>query len=153
MPNRLNSWTRWLKLIIAVTVAAGFLIAAFTQTNKPAGRENLKIQLTELRSQAVQSALLAETVLSRTTTAAYIEGQLSFVRDKTDETLDTLKAAKPESGLRPFFATAYALGDNLRNELSILLASYQDDARVNTAASNLRNLLQQMLALEANLSA
>src|SRR2546423_11333793 len=86
MHKRARSWGNWLTptILLSALIGAAFWIGRAEE--KPSGRDELKIEVAELRSQAGVGQLLAEQAATGKVTSLFLRGQASQPQKNVDAT-------------------------------------------------------------------
>jgi hypothetical protein len=133
-------------------LAIGALFLFLRKESESVDAANLKIEAAELRSQAVQGALLADGALTDKTTATFFKEQLDLLEDKAGENLKTLSSAKPKKGVEGHLVEAVKLGQEVKAALSNLSASYRERERAAHLKQDCEKLALRLWDLEATLT-
>lgn len=132
-------------------LAGGVVFWGVREINKPLGRDELKIEVADLRSHASEGRKLAEQSSPDKTTRSYFEAQALLLMDKAKEVKKQLDDANPESGLEVEQWQARHLAGQVKTDLEQLSTSYGQPREANRVKGELENLNPQLSELEESL--
>jgi hypothetical protein len=132
-------------------IALSLLVAMFFCGcgKKTLDQSDLKIAVGELRSQAAQVRLIAQTILTDTATSVYRRVELSLVREKIEETIQNLGSGEPKPDLEQRVRRTETLGWRVRDDLTRLSES-QDRRTAREIGADLDSIIDEVLDLEAS---
>src|SRR2546421_154697 len=148
MHKRAGSWSSWLTLAILLSAAVGAAFWIGRAEEKLSGREKLKIEVAELRSQAGVGQLLAEQAATGKVTSVFFREQASQLQKNVDAAREKLDSSQFEPDVRDASARAGELSARLGDSVRALGGAY-GDARAGVALRDeFANLFSQLMSLE-----
>ena len=134
-------------ITILVFVLAGWL---WQKRNQELKADELRIQLIDVRSQAVQSKAIAEGRLSNKLTERYYYAQLGWIRQKTDAVSSTLSAKPPDPKMADEASVLTEITQRLGAVEQSLVAS-ADPEILASVTKTLIDLISRLNAVERRL--
>jgi len=119
--KRVRAWSIWLQGAIAVAAILGVVLGLIYARSTPAGRDSLKIEVAELRSQAAEGRLLAEQAAQGALTSRYQRSAVLQLRGKIESTSMKLQSLRVEPGLDQMLVQARQAAAELTNTIGELL--------------------------------
>src|SRR5947209_11935263 len=113
MHKRARSWGNWLTLAILLSAFVGAAFWMAGAKEKPSSRDELKIEVAELRSQAGVGQLLAEQAATGNITSVFLKEQASQLQKNVDATRKQLDPSQFEPDVRDASARAGELSARL----------------------------------------
>lgn len=141
----------WLQIIAVLLLLGGLLVWLVRAETKPLNRDELKIEVSNLRSYAAEGRLLAEPSLSGKATRAYFQTQTDLLEDKAEDALKGLDAAKVEEGLELKHWEARSLARQVKTSLERLYSSFERPQEMESVKGELEKLLSRLKELEESL--
>lgn len=136
---------------IILLLAGGLVFWLVREMSAPLGRDELKIEVADLRSQASEGAKMAEQSSPDKTTRAYFQAQTLLLVDKAQESKKQLDDATPESGLEVQHWEARHLAGQVKTELEQLSTSFAQPQASSRVKNELEKLYPQLKELEEGL--
>jgi hypothetical protein len=141
----------WTQAAIIILLAGGVVFWGVREINKPLGRDELKIEVADLRSHASEGRKLADQSSPDKTTRAYFEAQTLLLVDKAQEVKKQLDDTNPESGLEVQQGQARHLAGQVKTNLEQLSTSFAQPYEANKVKDELGTLYPQLSELEESL--
>jgi hypothetical protein len=148
MHKRARHWSIWLQGAILLSILVGTALWITSAEKTPAGQEDLKNTVAELRAQAAVSQLLAERAAAGNLTSIYLRAQTFELQKKVGSVIEEMDSLKLESGLEEKRAKARALANALNAGLLSLSNSPQSAGAVQ---GDFAGLCSQLIELENGL--
>ena len=143
--------TKLMQAIIVALIAGGVIFWIGAETGKPAGREDLKVEVVDIRSNVSEAAKIIEAAAAGRLTARYFQNETAMLQEKLVKTSETLGSAKPEPGLEPEFAQARDLAENAATELGRLSSSFGDKPAMEDTKARLAEIFEKARTMEKGL--
>lgn len=140
-----------MQAIIAALIAGGVIFWIGAETNKPAGRKDLKVEVTDIRSNVSEAAKIIEAAESGSLTAKYFQNEIAMLQEGLSKTSKALGSAKPEPGLEAKFAQARQLAESAAAELGGLSSSFGDKAAMENTKAKLAEIFEKSVTMEKDL--
>lgn len=141
----------WLQTIGALLLCGGLIAWFIRAETKPLNRDELKIEISDLRSFVAAGTLLAQQAASATVTRAYFETQTDLLQDKAETAMKSLEGSQVEPGLELKHWQARQLASQVNAALDKLYSSLARPQNMNTVRGDLEKLLPQLKELEESL--
>ena len=151
MHKRARSWGNWLTLAILLSAFVGAAFWMAGAEEKPSGREELKIEVAELRSQAGVGQLLSEQAATGKVTSVFLREQASQLQKNVDAARKQLDPSQFEPGVRDTAARAGELSARLGDSVRALSAAYGNPQAAGALKDEFANLFSQLMVLESSL--
>jgi hypothetical protein len=136
---------------IILLLAGGVVFWGVREINQPLGRDELKIEVADLRSLASEGRQLADQCSPDKTTRAYFEAQTLLLADKVQEVKKQLEDTNPEPGLEAQQLQARRLAGQVRTNLERLSTSFSEPQEANKVKDGLEIIYLQLRELEESL--
>jgi hypothetical protein len=136
---------------VLLLLVGGVIYWGVKAASKPLSRDDLKIEVGDLRSDASEGAQFAEQASPDKTTRAYFEEQTSMLADKVKEAKKKLDDATPETGLEVQHWEARHLAGQVEAELERLTSAFAQPQEANGVKGELEKLYAQLKELEESL--
>jgi hypothetical protein len=151
MHKRARSWGNWLTptILLSALIGAAFWIGRAEE--KPSGRDELKIEVAELRSQAGVGQLLAEQAATGKVTSVFFREQASQLQKNVDAAREKLDSSQFEPDVRDASARAGELSARLGDSVRALGGAYGNTQAAGALRDEFANLFSQLMALENSL--
>ena len=151
MHKRARSWGNWLTpaILLSALIGAAFWIGRAEE--KPSGRDELKIEVAELRSQAGVGQLLAEQAATGNVTSVFHREQASQLQKNVDAVRKQLDPTRFEPDVRDTSARAGELSARLSEDVRALGGAYGDARAAGALKDEFANLFSQLMSLENSL--
>lgn len=151
MHKRARSWANWLALAILLLMlgAGGASLAVSRQTL--ADRHSLKNDVSELKSQAGVSRLIAAQALAGNLTGNYVESQAAQIEKGVVQAREQLTPDAFQPELSTQVSQAADLARRLGGALDTLREAGSDREAAESARKNLDGLCQELSQLEEGL--
>jgi hypothetical protein len=141
----------WLQWAVLLSVLAGVLVWAVGASETPAGRDELKNVVAELRSQAAAGKLLAEQAATGKVTSRYFKAQASELRKNVEAARGQLDPSKFRPELREAAGRAGGLAGRLSEDAGALGGAYGDARAADALKEEFAGLFSQLMSLEEGL--
>jgi hypothetical protein len=151
MHKRARHWSIWLQGAVLLSILVGAAIWITSAEKSPPRQADLKIVVSELRSQAAVGQLLAEQASARNLTRTYLRAQTNELQQKVESSTKELNSLKVESGLEEKAAKARGLANALTGDLLSLSHSYQNPQAASALPGDFARLSAQLIELENSL--
>jgi paraquat-inducible protein B len=151
MHKRARSWGNWLTLAIILSAVIGAAFWIGRAEEKPSGREELKIEVAELRSQAGVGQLLAEQAANGKVTSVFLREQASQLQKNVEAMHKKLDPSQFEPGVRDASARAGELSARLGEDVRALGGAYGNTQAAGALKEEFANLFSQLMSLENSL--
>jgi hypothetical protein len=151
MHKRVRSWSVWLQWAVLVSALAGALVWAVGAARTPSGRDELKNEVAELRSQAAAAGLLAEQAVTGNVTSVYFKAQASELRKNVEAVRGQLDPAKFRPELREAVARAGDLAGRLSEDVRATEGAYGDRRAAGASREEFAGLFSELMGIEEGL--
>jgi len=151
MHKRARSWGNWLTLAIFLSAVIGAALWIGRAEEKPSGRDELKIEVAELRSQAGVGQLLAEQAATGNVTSIFHREQASQLQKNVEAARKQLDPSEFEPGVRAAAERAGELSARLGEDVRALGDTYGDAPAAGALKDEFANLFSQLMSLENSL--
>lgn len=151
MSKRARSWNGWLTSAVLLSVAAGVAFLFVRSSEKPSGRDELKIEVAGLRSEAAVGQLLSEQAAAGDVTSVFLEAQASQLRKNVEAARGRLKPSDFEPGLRDTVGSAGVLAAKLSDAAGALASSSANVQRAGGLKAEFAGLSSQLMSMEDGL--
>ena len=151
MHKRVRSWNVWLQWALLLSVLAGALAWAVGASRTPSGREELKNEVAELRSQAAVGQFLAEQAATGNVTSVYFKAQASELRKNVEAARGQLDPSKFRPELRGEVARASEMAGRLSEDVNSLGGAYGDGRAAGALRDEFAGLFSQLMGMEEGL--
>src|SRR2546421_1887721 len=151
MHKRAGSWSSWLTLAILLSAAVGAAFWIGRAEEKLSGREKLKIDVAELRSQTGVGQLLAEQAAAGKVTSVFLREQASQLQKNVEAARKQLDPSEFEPGVRAAAERAGELSARLGEDVRALGDAYGDAPAAGALKDEFENLFSQLMSLENSL--
>ena len=151
MSKRVRSWSIWLQWAVLLSVLAGALAWAAGASRTPSGREELKNEVAELRSQAAAGQLLAEQAATGKVTSVYFKEQASELRKNVEAARGQLDPSKFRPELREAVARAGDLAGRLSEDVRATEGAYGDGRAAGALREEFAGLFSELMGTEEGL--
>ena len=151
MHKRARSWGNGLTLAILLSAVIGAAFWIGRAEEKPSGREELKIEVAELRSQAGVGQLLAEQAANGKVTSVFLREQASQLQKNVEATHKKLDPSQFEPSVRDASSRAGELSARLGENVRALAGAYGDTQAAGALKDEFANLFSQLMSLENSL--
>jgi hypothetical protein len=141
----------WGQAAVVLLLSGGFVLWGVRAANKPLDREELKIEVADLRSHASEGARFAAEASPGKTTRTYFEEQTRMLADKAREAKKELDDAKAEAGLEVRHWEARHLAGQVEALLRQLPSAFAQPQEANRLKGELEKLYTQLRGLEESL--
>lgn len=138
-------------IIIVALIAGGMIFWIGAEMGKPAGREDLKVEVVDIRSNVSEAAKVIEAATYGRLTAKYIQNETAMLQENLAKTSKTLGSAKVEPGLEAKFAEARQLAESAATELGRLSSSFGDKQAMEEAKAKLAEIFERTVTMEKDL--
>ena len=95
-----------MQAILVALIAGGMIFWIGAEMGKPAGREDLKVEVVDIRSNVSEAAKIIEAAASGRLTGKYFQNETAMLQENLAKTSKTLGSAKVEPGLEAKFVEA-----------------------------------------------
>ena len=147
MHKRARSWGNWLTLAIFLSAVIGAALWIGRAEEKPSGRDELKIEVAELRSQAAVGQLLAEQAATGKVTSVYFKAQASELQKNVDAARGRLDPSKFKPELREAAARAGEMAGRLSEGVRAVGGAYGDARAAGALKGEFEGLFSQLMGL------
>jgi hypothetical protein len=137
--------------MITILIAGGVIFWAVAEMSKPAGRDNLKVEVADIRSNVSEASKVIEAATAGSLTAKYFQSEIAMLQEKLADTSKTLGSAKPEPGLEEKFAQARRLAESAAAELGGLSSSFGDNPALEGAKAKVAEIFEKAVTMEKDL--
>lgn len=151
MHKRVRSWSVWSQWAVLVSVLAGALVWAVGAARAPSGRDELKNEVAELRSQAAVGQLLAEQAATGNVTSVYFKAQASELRKNVEAARGQLDPSKFRPELREAVARAGELAGRLSEDVRAAEGAYGDGRAAGALRGEFAGLFSELSGMEEGL--
>jgi hypothetical protein len=132
-------------------LVCGVIYWGVRAASKPLGRDDLKIEIGDLRSEASEGVKFAEQASPDKTTRTFFQEQTSMLADKVKDAKKKLDDATTETGLEVQHWEARHLAGQVQNELERLTSTFAQPQQANSVKVELEKLHAQLKELEESL--
>jgi hypothetical protein len=146
-----KSRSAWIQAAIIILLLGGLVFLGIRKVNQPLSRDELKIEIGDLRSHASEGRKLSELAAPDKTTRAYFEAQTLLLVDKAQEAKKQLDDAQPEAGLELPHWQARHLAGQVKTALEQLSTAFSQPQEANRLKGELEKLYPQLKELEESL--
>lgn len=146
-----NQRKLWIEVMAVILLILGLLAWLVHVETQPLNRNELKIEVSQLRSYSAEAGLLAEQALATNVTETFFQTQTYLLRDKAQSSSSSLESATVDSGLEANHGQARQLAGQLKTLLEQLSGSFANPDELNRASSNLKSLSAELKAAEQSL--
>jgi hypothetical protein len=141
----------WAQALIIILLLGGLVFWGVRAANKPLDRDELKIEVSDLRSHASEGVKLAEQASPDKTTRTYFEEQTMMLADKARDAKKSLDDAKAETGLEVQHWESRHLAGQVEAELEQLSNAFARPNDSDRLKGELEKLYTQLKELEESL--
>src|ERR1051325_904093 len=141
-------WMQAAAVILLVLLVLAWFVRAET---KARDRDELKIEVADLRSTAAEARLLSEQTVSGRIPRPFFETEIYLLTDKTQAAKQALDSAAVDAGLETKLSQARQLAGQLQTEGEKLSGSFANSAELNRAKDSLDQLTSSLKELEESL--
>jgi hypothetical protein len=149
--HRETQSAKFMQAMIGALIVGGIIFWIGAETGKPAGREDLKVEVTDIRSNVSEAMKIIEAAMTGSLTAKYFRNETAMLQEKLVKTSKTLGSAKPEHGLEEKFAQARQLADSAAAELGRLSPSFGDKLAMEDMKAKLAEIFEKAVMMEKEL--
>jgi hypothetical protein len=136
---------------IALLIAGGTIWWIVFEELKPAGPDNLKVEVGDLRSYISEAERIIEQAKAGNLTASFFQTEVEMLRDKVGTTSQNIGAEKPRPGLEAKFTEAHRLAEMGRDGLGRLQPLFNQPQQMEDEKARLEEIFRQAVALEKSL--
>ena len=151
MQRRVRLWTIWLQIALVISVLIAVAFWVFVARQSPSGKDDLKVDVSQLRSAAAEGQFFTEQILNQSVTRPFVRSHALTMSEELQTTLQSLSAMKVTQDLQETKTTAIALGTNLNTTVQSIPVSLDDQVQIQKSSDQFRNLFSQLAALETSL--
>jgi hypothetical protein len=142
-------WFQVALLLLEIATLAGLLVYART---KPLNKSDLKIPISESRSQAAAARMVAAAAQEAKMSQTFYEAQIIMLRQKVDDAASQLASAHVQDGLEIKLWQAQRLIGELKTTLEWLETSFGKQDQLNQRKQELDDLVPRLRELEETLN-
>ena len=151
MRHRRDKSSFWRQATAALLFCGG-LIAWFVRAEtRPLNRDELKIEVSDLRSFVAAGTLLVQQAASGKITRVYFETQTDLLQDKAETAMKSLDKSQVAPGLEVKHWRARQMASQTNTALEKLYGSFERSPEMNSVKGDLEKLLPQLKELEESL--
>jgi hypothetical protein len=143
--------TVMIQAAIVLLVLSGMVYWLITSESGPLGVEDLQMEVSDLRSEAGEAAMLAQAIQSGKVTDDYLSAQALLVHDKAASSLKSLDNAKAERGLENELVQTRELARQVTSALERLSTANGNSAVAGQVKGEMEQLAARALVLEESL--
>jgi hypothetical protein len=140
-----------MQIIIALLIVGGAAWWFAFEELKPAGPDDLKVEVGDLRSTVSEAERIIEQAAAGKLTAQFFRVELEMLRDQVETARKNIGAEQPQPGLEVKFAEARRLAETGRDAIGRLLPLFNQPQQMNGEKTELERIFQQAVALEESL--
>lgn len=141
----------WAQAVILFLLLGGLVFWGVKAASKPLDRDELKVEVSDLRSHASEGIKLAEQASPDKTTRTYFEEQAAMLADKAREAKKSLDDAKAETSLELQHWEARHLAAQVEAELGQLPKAFARPEEADRLKRELEGLTTRLKELEDSL--
>jgi hypothetical protein len=142
---------KFMQAAIVLLITGGVIFWVAIEMGKPAGIEDLKVEVADLRSNVSEAMKIIEVAAAGRLTARFFQTETSMLQEKLSKTAKTLGSAKPEPGFESEFGQARGLAESAKTKLGGLPSSFGDESAMAAVKAKLAEIFGEALALEKSL--
>lgn len=143
--------TVWQQLLILLLALGGAGYSLFASEVGPLDSETLRSEVSEVRAQGAEAAMLAQAMLTGRTTPEYAQAHVLMNRDKARQSWDTLNAAQVQYGLESELVQSRELAQQVTRSLELLSTARSNPELLRRIKSEMEQLVVRALAVEESL--
>ena len=143
--------TAWQQLLILLLALGGAGYSLFTSQAGPLDSESLRAEVSEVRAQGAEAAMLAQAMLTGRTTPEYAQAHVLLNGDKARQSWDTLNAVQVRYGLESELVQSRDLAQQVTRALELLSTARGNPELLGRIKSEMEQLVVQALAVEESL--
>lgn len=129
MHKRARHWSIWLQVAIIALTAGAISVSLIAVEEQPAGKDDLKIAVAQLRSAAAEGQLLAEQTAAQHLTSTYLKSHVQRQQQELSSLTDELSTMKVSSEIEESLAKATVLSRQLNDLMgTLLIAGWVDSS-------------------------
>jgi hypothetical protein len=140
-----------MQAVIALLIVGGAVWWVVFKALKPAGPDDLKVEVGDLRSYISEAERIIEQAKAGKLTANFFQTEVELLRDKVGTTVENIVAEKPQSGLEAKFTEARRLAEMGRDGLGRLQPLFNQPQQMEDEKAKLEQIFRQAVALEKSL--
>lgn len=148
MSKPARSWSFWLAWAVLLSVAAGALYFVVRSFEKKSGRDDLKIEVAALRSQAATGQLLSEQAAEGKVTQNFLEEQAAQLHKNVEAARARLRPSDFSPDLRDAVERAGELAASVSEDVAALGGSSADARRAGSLKEEFGGMSSQLMSLE-----
>jgi len=141
----------WAQAVILLLLLGGLVFWSVQAASKPLDRDELKIEVSDLRSHASEGVKLAEQASPDKTTRTYFQERAAMLADKARDAKKSLDGAKAETGLEVQHWEARHLAGQVGAELEQLSKAFARPEEADKLKRELAELSKHLKELEESL--
>ena len=142
MHKQARHWSIWLQVAIVALTVGAISVSLIAVEEQPAGKEDLKIAVAQLRSAAAEAQLLAEQTAAQHLTTTYLTSHVQRQQQELSSLTDELSTMEVSSEIEESRTNATALSRQLNELMGTLLVAGRVDS--SDSFQNLEASLQDL---------
>jgi hypothetical protein len=139
-----------MQVIIVLLIVGGAAWFVYEEL-KPAGPDDLKVEVGDLRSTVSEAERIIEQATAGKLTAKFFQVELDMLRDQAETARKNMASAKPQQGLEVKFFEARFLAETARDVIGRLLPLFDQPQQTSVEKAELERIFRQAVALENSL--
>lgn len=142
MHKQARHWSIWLQVAIVALTVGAISVSLIAVEEQPAGKDDLKIAVAQLRSAAAEAQLLAEQTAAQHLTTTYLTSHVQRQQQELSSLTDELSTMEVSSEIEESRTNATALSRQLNDLMGTLLVAGRVDS--SDSFQNLEASLQDL---------
>lgn len=143
--------SKFMQAVIVLLIAGGVIFWVGVEMGRPAGRKDLYVEVSDLRSYVSESIKIIDASAAGRLTTNFFRIETELLRKKLVKVTEDLASSKPEPGFEAKFAQARGLAENAVGELNKLSPSFGDGTAMTGIRERLKDIYEKTVALEEGL--
>jgi hypothetical protein len=143
--------SKFMQAVIVLLIAGGVIFWVGVEMGRPAGRKDLYVEVSDLRSYVSESIKIIDAAAAGRLTTNFFRIETELLRKKLVKVTEDLASSKPEPGFEAKFAQSRSLAENAVAELNKLSPSFGDRAAMAEIRERLKDIYEKTVALEEGL--
>jgi hypothetical protein len=151
MQKRVRLWSIWLQVAILLTFVAATAFIIIDVRSKPAGKSDLKIVVSQLRSHAAESQLLVDQAAAQHLTSTYLISHTHKLQEMAQSLSKQLNSIKVDASLDVTRTRVTELATALNNFLGNVPQSSDGHSDATAMKQSFADLVSQLIEVENSL--
>src|SRR5215203_6127653 len=151
MQKRVKLWSLWLQVAILLTFLAATAFIIIDVRSKPAGKSDLKVVVSELRSHAAEGQFLVEQAAAQRLTSTYLISHTHKLQENAQSSSDELNSIKVDASLDGTRTRLTELATALNDFLGSVPQSSGSHSDATALKQSFGDLVSQLVELENSL--